>query len=171
MPLTITEALAELKTLAKRLQAKRQYVVDHLIRPEIVKDPLEKDGGTPVVLAREAQAIADLAQRVITIRTSIQKANHITPVTVNGETRTLAEWLTWRKEVAPGHQSFLNAIRTGIQQNRKAWAARTDTNGAGLLVNWDEAALAADIEKTEKILGELDGQLSLKNATVMVEIG
>lgn len=41
----ITEALAELKTLNKRVEKKKEYVKAYLYRQEGLKDPLEKDGG------------------------------------------------------------------------------------------------------------------------------
>ncbi len=37
-----------------------------------------------------------------------------------------------------------------------------------LLVNIDETALAREIEQFEDTFGQLDGQLSLKNATVTI---
>jgi len=37
-----------------------------------------------------------------------------------------------------------------------------------LVVNLDEAKLNSDKEKIKNILGQLDGQLSLKNATIQL---
>src|SRR5437762_2223860 len=103
--ITITEALAELKTLQKRIEKKREFVVTFLARQDGLKDPLGNDGGSFVALGRELQAIHDLDARRVLIRTNIQKINQSTPITVENVTRTIAEWLTWRKEVAPGEQS------------------------------------------------------------------
>jgi hypothetical protein len=176
MKLTITEALAEIKTITKRLEKKRQFVASYLLRAEAAKDPLEKDGGTPLVLARESQAIVDLETRIVAIRTGIQQANHRIAVTVSGQTKMLAEWLTWRKEVAPGRQSFLDLQRRTIVANRQNFQKQLNANPddiglkMGIAVQVDEGALAKDAETIETILGALDGQLSLKNATEFIEL-
>ena len=179
MKTTITEALAELKTISKRVEKKRSYINSYLYRQEALKDPLEKDGGSAVVIARERQAIKDLEFRHVAIRLAIQKINHETPVTVEGITNSLADWLTWRKEVAPEHQRFLLTLRSQIDQARKATqqrggtvvtAAGDATKPTDVIVNVNEAQLAEEMEKLESILGGLDGQLSLKNATVTIEI-
>lgn len=179
MSQTITEALAELKTIQKRLEKKREYVLSFLARQDGIKDPLEKDGGSVEVISRERQAITDLETRHVAIRTAIQKVNQTTLIMVGETTKTIAEWLTWRKEIASGAQSFIAKMRQMILQARtqaqqKGWAARGATETAqqptDVLINADEAALAAEAESYEYILGTLDGQLSLKNATVIIEV-
>lgn len=178
MPLTITEALAELKTIQKRIEKKREYVASYLARHEGFKDPLEKDGGSTVVVARERQAIGDLETRHVAIRTRIQQANHATVIGINGLTKTIAEWLTWRKEIAPGAQATVHKLRNTIthargQAQQKGYAvatAATATAPTDLVINIDEAALAAEAETLETVLGTLDGLLSLKNATVFIDV-
>jgi hypothetical protein len=179
MALTITEALAELKTLHKRIDKKREFIVTFLARQDGLKDPLEKDGGSVEAIKRERQAIADLETRHVTIRTSIQKVNQTTLITVADITKSIAEWLTWRKEIAGGTQSFVNKLRQGIQSARnqaqqKGWNVVAGGTMAAaptvVIINTDEVALAAEAEQLESILGTLDGQLSLKNATVLIDI-
>ena len=174
----ITEALAELKTLVKRIEKKREYVRAYLYRPDGLKDPLEKDGGSQEVLKKELQAIMDLNKRVIDLRTSIQKTNLSTPLTVEGATMSIAEWLTWRKEVSDGDVRFISQARQTLLQARTQAQQRgasvlapgaTAQNPSDVIVNVDEGDLAKQAEKLETILGTLDGQLSLKNATIQVE--
>lgn len=180
--ITITEALAEVKTIQKRLEKKREFVGQYLARNEQIRDPFERDGGSATVLARELQAIGDLEQRVIAIRLGIQEANQRIVLTVQGVERTLAEWLTWRRELAPNQQTFLGAIRNTLAKLRKDAQAKGMTVGIGagvqvgqdnpqnIIVNLDERKLAEDTERIETILGELDGQLSLKNATEFIDL-
>lgn len=177
--MTITEALAELKTIQKRIEKKRDYIGAFLGRQESLKDPLEKDGGSAEVIRRERQAIADLEKRHVAIRLAIQRANHATPVTVEGETRMLADWLTWRKEIAQGQMTFIGRMRQAIQNARnqaqqKGWNVVSDptaaTKPSDMIVNVDEGELAREAERLETVLGGLGGQLSLKNATVLIEV-
>lgn len=179
--LTITEALAETKTIDKRIAKKREAIGTYLARQEKVKDPLAADGGSVQFIKREEQAVSDLEERLVAIRRAILAANTTTQVSVNGDTRSIQDWLTWRREVAPKQQAYLAAMRGGIQKVRqecqqKGFAvvsavAQVGEPGANdVLVNISEQELAGRIERLEEILGTLDGQLSLKNATTTVSL-
>jgi hypothetical protein len=84
----------------------------------------------------------------------------------------------WRREVAPVQQQFLASLRAKIEQARQEATRR----GAGLspsaeaakpndvIVNINEQELARQIEDLEEALGTLDGQLSLKNATLLIDV-
>lgn len=171
--MTITEALAEIKTVGKRIEKKQEFINGYVMRPENLRDPLEKDGGSRTAIDREMQAIGDLEQRLVTLRLAIQKANADTPVTVEGVTKSMAEWLVWRREVAPLRQRRLNGLRTGIVGARQNYVQKARQQGVevkadDLVVNVDEQALAREAETLETVLAQLDGQLSLKNATILI---
>lgn len=179
MTQTITEALAEIKTIGKRLESKRQFVQDYLARQDAIRDPLQNQGGSVAAIRAERQGIADLEARVVAIRAAIQAANVATTVTIGEASRSIANWLTWRREVAPGHKQFLANLRAVLQSARqqataKGIAVRPAGTSEGaptdLVVNIDEKALASEIEALETTLGALDGQLSLKNATTFVTV-
>lgn len=179
--LTITEALAETKTIEKRIAKKREAIQQYVARQDMVKDPLATDGGSVAYIKSEEQSVADLEDRLIAIRAAILAANVTTQVTVEGETRSLQDWLTWRREVAPKQQTYLNQLRQRIESVRQqaqqkglsvvsAVATVGETKPTDLLVNISEKELADRIEHLETVLGSLDGQLSLKNATVTVNL-
>ena len=176
--MTITEALAETKTIDKRISKKREFITGYLFRQDALRDPLAKEGGSVVAIGEARQAIGDLETRLVAIRTAIARANTDEHITVNGMDRSIAEWLVWRREVAPGMQSFLGQLRhafVGVRSEatKKGLAisepgeAKTSND---IVVNVSEIKLAEEIEALEETLGVLDGQLSLKNATVMVDI-
>ncbi|MFI5421254.1 MAG: hypothetical protein ACHQ1H_09845 [Nitrososphaerales archaeon] len=180
MSTTITEALAEIKTIGKRIEKKRQSVATYLARDFRLKDPLEKDGGSVKFIVEERQGISDLENRIVSIRTAIQKSNLATQTTVGNRTMTVAEWLTWRREVSSAAQGFLNSLNSGIRQIRekaqrdggRVVSNATETEGKvalEVIVNIDEKALLEEQENMEKTLGELDGRLSLLNATTVVD--
>lgn len=175
--MTITEALAETKTLGKRMEKKREAIAPYLLRQSIVLDPLLEGGGSKEFIRRERQALTDMETRLVGIRTAIQRVNHATPITIEGETKTIAEWLTWRKEVAPGLQAFLTKMRQTIERVRNDFQKKggtvsedVKTADQNVVVNIDEMALLREMEHIENVLGQLDGQLSLKNATVLVDV-
>jgi hypothetical protein len=182
--LTITEALQEIKTIGKRLEKKRQSIAQYVARDIRVRDPLEKDGGSEKFITQERQAIADLESRVISIRTSIQRSNLDSPLTVGQKTMKVADWLTWRREVAAGRKSFIGSLIGGINNFRnevqkkggRVVAAAVAVNEAAgpndppqIVINVDELALMREQEEIEDILGTLDGKLSLFNATTVIE--
>lgn len=177
MALTITEALAEIKTIDARIGKKSEFIKGHLVRQDGLRDPLLKDGGQSVVIAQERQSVADLAERKMALRRAIQQANDATSVTIGDVTRTISDWLVWRRDVLPGQKKLLADI-AGVIQTARNEAARKGfavvTTGdlakapTDIIVNADEKELSVQIEKLETIAGGLDGQLSLKNATTMV---
>jgi hypothetical protein len=182
--LTITEALAEIKTINKRLEKKKQAVLLNVARDGRMLDPLGKDGGSEKFVAAERQAIRDLEDRLIRIRTQIQLTNLNTPLTVGKRRMSVAEWLTFRREVAEGQQGFyaglsnsIRAIRTKYEQptynvraNVSAVANSGESKPVEVAVHLDEKALIGEQEELETLLGTLDGQLSLLNATTTIEV-
>lgn len=176
--ITITEALAEIKTIGKRIEKKTDFVSAYLLRQEMVKDPLEKDGGSTVAIARELQSVGDLQQRLIAIRAGVQASNLRTRLRIGEVERTITDWLTWRKEVAPVEERLLTQLRQTIEQNRQQWRAKginvgaqgSDLKPQDVVVNVDEGELARRAEDLEATLGTLDGKLSLLNATTLITI-
>lgn len=176
---TITEGLAELKTLRKRIDKKREALGPYLARAEAIRDPLEKQGGSAKHIREERQAVDQLEANYVELRRRIAVANDSTVITVCGVARSISEWLIWRREIAVHRGAWLANMRSGIQQLRSktqqrggsmisATAIVADTKPDDIIVNIDEALLDKELEMHEEILGSLDGQLSLKNATTEI---
>ena len=176
--ITITEALAEIPTITKRINKKQEFIFSYLYRQSSVRDPHEKDGGAQLLISREIQAIDDLQERIVNIRAAIQKSNQVNTITIGNTTRTIADWLTWRREVAPVQQVFLNTIvgrLNAVRQDaqRKGMSVIGEDKGYSsndIIVNISEKGLADSIEEFEQVMGFLDGQLSLKNATILIDL-
>jgi len=176
--MTITEALAELKTIDKRLEKKRQSVMGYLFRQTCLKDPMEEHGGSKSHVSQERQAVQDIEKRRMNIRLAIQKTNLETHIEIAGETKSIAGWLVWRSDVATGRKNFLHGMMTSINKMRNDIQSKgmrvvdgDSTNAqSDVVINLNEKDLIDSMEIMETTLGELDGQLSLKNATTFVEI-
>ena len=172
--MTITEALAEIKTINARILKRLETAVPYLLRDSRIRDPLEKDGGSASFIASEMQAVADLRTRAILLRTSIQKINLEKAISVNGDTRTVSEWLTWRREHSATQKSFVENLIRSIGNAREKFrkeggvtALQNRPSGVPegeLVVNLDERWILSEQDRLEKSLGDLDGQLSLFNA-------
>ncbi len=176
--LTITEALQEMRTIDKRIEKKVDWIGQLAARNEKIRDPVEKEGGSAAVIEQERQAIGDLHRRKVQLRLAINRANDQAVLTIAGETKSIAEWIVWRREVAPIQESILGGLRRGISnvrdQAKRAGTSIVSTQDAAepgdIVVNISEVELAGEIETLEEILGNLDGQLSLKNATTVVNV-
>lgn len=176
--ITITEALQEIKTIDARIQKKKEFVFTYLWRQNTQRDPHEKDGGSAVLIAQERQAISDLLERKISIRTSTNVANSENSITVGKTTRTISEWLVWKRDVAPILKSVLNETAGKLQAMRQEVARKglNVTQNApsevttDVIVNINENDLSKQIEELEETLSTLDGQFSLKNATIKIEV-
>lgn len=184
---TITEALQEIKTIGNRLGKKRASLAPYIARDRRVIDPMgNTPGGSEAFIKSERQAIHDLEERIVSIRTAIQVSNLSSPLTVGGVTRKVAEWLNWRKEIAPESKAFvtslshnINSFRNEVQKKggKTVFANAVQVNEGTspndppqMVINIDEKALLAEQDLMETILGELDGKLSLFNATTTIEV-
>lgn len=175
--LTITEALADIKTINARLATHWDFVSNRLARPAQVKDPLEKDGTTTDAAVRQhRQAARDLRTRIVKLRSAIAQVNQAELLTIDGLTRSIADWIVWRREVAPGAKNELNQLSKSIDQLRaqarsKGGNLKDQSNEpADIILHISETELVQEREHLEKVLGTLDGLLSLKNATTFVEV-
>lgn len=157
-------------------------------RDSRLKDPLADEEGMTSVkyVGQERQAINDLEKRIVDIRSAIQRKNLETACTVGKTTMTVQDWLNFRREVADGRKRFLSTLNQGIKNIRvnvqqkggkvvSAVAAQAVITSAEnppveVLLNLDERELFAEQEGLEQTLGELDGKLSLLNATTVIEV-
>lgn len=179
MTMTITEALAEIKLLTKRHASEHQFVMQNLYRQDAYKDPHLNDGGSEEVISRKLQSLAHLRERIVKIRSAINHVNASKFLVIEGVERTVADWIIWRREVAPLENQALSQMASQIASARQqAQQKGLSVRGPGeeaqaindLHINLSEADLQEDRTRLETILGRLDGQLSLANATTYVVV-
>lgn len=169
--MTITEALADLKTLSKRIEAKRKFVCENVARPDFVSDPFTEEGGAQAKLRAEWQSLNDLIERFVTLRLAIQRANLETDVTVDGKTRTIAEWLAWRREAAPEIRRTLDGLHGQLNEvQRQVHVSANSDNPLKPIYHVSATDVQNNREHFEQVLSDLDGMLSLKNATVLIDV-
>lgn len=177
--MTISEGLAEIKTISKRVDKKREFVRGFLFRQDALKDPHEKQGGSIKLVQQERQAISDLLNEVVKIRAAIVSANASNKVTIGGIERSISDWIVWRRDVSAIAGACLVELHKSLkdmraQAQQKGMSVGTtsssETKAADVIVNIDESKLLKEIEEHEQILGGLDAALSVKNATTVISI-
>lgn len=176
---TITEALAELKTLDKRIASTKDFILKYAVRQGSTIDPLDDEGGSHTVVPRKMQSVRDLFDRKVKIRTAINAVNAETPLTVGSITKTIAEWIIWRRE------AFSLEMQTYRQLQEKVLDARRQCIQAGISLLEDgkqpakvqeascfisESSIQSRIDELVEIESTLDGKLSLVNATTLIQV-
>ena len=170
----ITEALAEVKLIEKKIESKKTFVVSNLTRVDGMPDPL---GDGPKALESEMQSITDMQKRLVSIRAAITKANLAHSIKVNEQEKTIFDWLTWRREISAKHLTFLNQVHSSLKlkvdQSQNAPQAAKNDKGemflVRLLTNLSYPEMLQKAQELQAMLDKLDGQLSLKNATIEIE--
>jgi hypothetical protein len=174
--MTLTEALGKIKTIDARIEKKKQTVMEHLLRPAALVDPLAASGGQELLVQGELQAIKDLLEYKLALKTAINQANQVEYLTIMAGpetiTMSIAEWLMWKRYIAPIRIDLLNNLLRKISNQRDEFVRRmaAQPGQQSLIVNVDEAKLAQQLELVVQVFGEMDGQLSLRNSTAFCDV-
>lgn len=175
--ITITEALAEINLIKKKIDDAEVGIRTMLVRASHVPDFYQEHGGAALMITKTQQSIRDLRTRFLSIRSGISKANIENQISVNGETKTIFDWLTWKREIyQPLEKALKEQIHT-LKQSAEKEAARPevwkDQDGRTQLVSYvrnaDLKTLEDEYNRIVEVYGKLDGQLSLKNATIVIQ--
>lgn len=176
--MTITEALAETKLIVKKVKAQEEFIANNAGRTSVMNDPLEKSGGTPAAITKAFQSIKDLQTRLVKIRTAVQSVNTTKHLVIGEKSMCIADWLNYRREVAPSYQAFLKlasmeCAKLRNQFERTPQIIKLDSGEQKIIqpvFHIDLEWLRKESEVVETVLGELDGKLSLLNATTEIEV-
>lgn len=176
--ITITEALSEINLIKKKIEGKKTEILNNLAKVAHVPDPYANQGGGFAANKAQLQSIKDLNSRLTRIRGAISGANIANTISIMGETKTINDWLTWKREISVIDSKFLMDLCTKSKANMDHWAKQPqvykDDSGTTHLVkyesNIDYVEVLKESERTSEIFEKLDGQLSLKNATIVIEI-
>lgn len=176
--ITITEALSEINLIKKKIQAKQTKIQGMLTQVEHLPDPWAQLGGASAVIKAEYQAIMDLQERLKSIRAGISQANLENTIHLGVRSLSIHDWLIWKREIYKPHEQFIksvnSAVKSYIDQASKSPQVYKDDAGNVQLVKTKVNIEYPDWQRYEQELMEinekLDGQLSLKNATIFIEI-
>jgi len=173
--LTIHQALAEAKRITEKLGARHNEAGELLCRPNITMDP-HGEGGSEAKLQASLNSTNDLALRLVMLRVAVMQSNMESGLTVEGESRTVFAWLTWRRDVAPRLFAFWKAL-----QQREADSVKWERSMAGqpsepnkptpqLVWNLPLGTPSEQVERIGDLLSALDGALQTHNATATITV-
>lgn len=175
--MTITEALSEINLIKKKIEQKTKTVSQYLVSAEHFPDPYASEGGLEKFLRQEIQSLNDLKRRLTKVRSAIAKANLENEITVNEQTMLIHDWLTWKREIANDTGAFYSAVISTVnnQVNAATKNPQVYQNKEGKMelvkfkINVDLPSFIKAQEILEQTKEQLDGKLSLKNATILVQ--
>lgn len=176
--ITITEALSEINLITKKLDDKRNAILPALFIASHVIDPYTDN---KKYVAQEMQSLTDFQARLTKIRALIQKANLEHNITIGETTKSITEWLAWKKEVATKEIDFLKKVNQRLldqsmqaQSRPSVYQVQEADKQITKIVEYKYALDLTTVTKRLEILNDifenLDGQLSLKNATVTIDL-
>lgn len=176
--MTITEALSEVNLISKKIDSKKPVILMNAIRNEHLPDPYEKEGGSSEMVKREWQSLSDLSRRLEKVRAAISQANLANTIRIDETEKTIHDWLVWKRETQKWSQEFISQVLNQVKQNQgqfeRAPQVFKDQDGTvkllKLTVNVDIPEWQRRLENNVELTEKLDGQLSLKNATITVTI-
>ncbi len=176
--MTVTEALSEVNLIKKKIEANDNLILGNLLRPTHAKDIYEKDGGSEKFNATVFQSTRDLNTKLIKIRSAISTANLTHSIAIGKEIKTIHDWLIWKREVFQKYHQVVNQAqaraKTQLESYTNSPKVYKDEEDRQQLVQWvsnvDISALQKEAQELSDMYNKLDGQLSLKNATITVEI-
>jgi hypothetical protein len=168
--MTITEALVELGLIKKKIAHRQSFIEQYAYRLKNLVDPLADQGGSRAAVAEAFQSIHDLADRTIELRSAIAEANRVTIIAIGSVSRSIQDWLTWRRDVYPLLSGLLSSVQQVVrtehrtrQLGQRIMSKEEVAND--LIVNLDEKTLAEDGINVLEAFERLDGLLQVKNAT------
>lgn len=178
MKITITEALSEVNLIKKKITSQQASVLGMLWRPKHIKDIFESEGGTEALIKRNTQSLTDLSKRLEKIRGAIAAANLDNEITIGETTKTIFDWLTWKREASESQLKFTKQVYDSTKGeldrlSRSPQVYKDDEGKTHLLEVVPNIDLGEYLRKQEiltEVIEKLDGQLSLKNATILIDI-
>lgn len=176
--ITITEALSEINLIKKKVDKKRQTILGLLVKAKNLPDPMQSQNGSKEFIKSEVQSMEDLNTRLIRLKGSIAKANIDNKIKVNGYEKNIHDWLIWKRDISKFEIGFTGEVYKTVKSHfdslQKQPQVYKTEDGTTKLVEYESMVEQGDFlkkaEDLQEVFDKLDGQLSLKNATIVIEI-
>jgi hypothetical protein len=92
--------------------------------------------------------------------------NEATQLTIEGSTKSVADWLVWKREVAPNITKELTLLLAGVQLARRGAPQKTTVDQPEPIISHlNERVVMEALTAVQNILSVLDAELSVLNAT------
>lgn len=168
----LTMVLGEISVLKKRIDAIYGTIQEFLIRPSNLVDPIKDKGGSEHFIQEKMDEHRDLVTRLGYLKEVVNDANRHGTLTVQGTTKTVAQWLIWVHDEQPHLLNLIEQMLSKIRATRQMYQQwRPNETSSNFVVCVDEKSLMEMAERLKDMKNELiSSQLSIFNATYTVEV-
>ena len=162
----IIEALKELPVLEKRLLKQSEKIQEYAsyatnIGP--VFDTVEEQKSQVQSLVRSN---LDLIERYCKLRNVLNKTNTTIKVKIEGDERTISEWITFREKGYGFTESTFRRLNDAMAKNHFQQPCNfAEGQSLTLIYCYDEKEKNKALEKAEKVYNQIDSTLEIVNAT------
>ena len=160
----LIEAMKELKLIVAKISRNREETIKYSSGLSNEKPVFETEKAQSEYVARLIQSTEDLVKRYLDLKSAIEYTNLKTKVTIHGETRSISEWLVYKRNLAGIRHHAYQAANDSVALGRKSKDAAA-LKDVQIVRYYDEAVMNAKLRNLIEILGSLDGTLEVINAT------
>ena len=157
----LVEAMKKLQIITKRMDSNTKDINRYSSimsneRPEFGSEEEQKKEVAGLV-----QANKDLMEQYLTLKKQIERTNLETEVDVDGETRTISEWLVIRRKMAKMMEATYIALNDNTARGRMAY--NSGDKMPQVVKMFDEKVRLEGLNKWQTMADEIDGRLQVIN--------
>ena len=152
----IIEALKEIKLIEKKIEENGKLVFKYSSQPDNIKLPFETEEQQKKEIRNLDQSTKDLIENMIILNKRISITNLKVQVEINGETRSIQEWILYRRKIYTLYMNFYENMKVGRFTVEKDVKINTF---------FDERSKVDSIRRIEDTYHHIDRRLEVINAT------
>lgn len=160
----LIEAMKKLKIIRKRMQSNAELVQGYSAQPSCVIPKFGTLEAQAAEIEKLAQSTEDLANYYAELSSRINYTNLTTKVEIAGQTRTIHEWLQYKRILAREIQPVYMAMNDNRGRQEMIGIAVTQTD-VQLVRFYDEKVKNERLRYWQDLYETVDGRLEVVNAT------
>jgi hypothetical protein len=174
-PMTLIAGMKELQLILKKMGSNAGMVLEYAAQPSNEIPLLSTGDAQTDTINRLAQSTEDLADDYAKLSARINYTNLVTCVTINGKTKSIHEWLQYRRKLIRGALSKKDGIKGGIEliyqamstakAEQKINMGRMQTTQIDITRYYDEATKQEKLREWMETYERIDQTLEVVNAT------
>lgn len=164
----LIEALKELPILEKRIQKNCEIISEHAGVALAEESPYGSEMEHRLKIESLVQANLDLATHYEKLKRAIHMTNSATTVTIDGVTKTVDEWITFRTGTGQALLNTYRSLNMDKVNNRSKSTALTHTaleQGVAQKRMYDQERRDAELDRIMQLVEHVPGALEVVNAT------
>jgi len=161
----IIEGLKELRLLEKKIQQNQGRITAYASAVSTEKLPYEDEDRQSAKVQSLIQSTMDMVERYLRLKAALDRTNLQVVVTIEGQTRTIHEWIWLRRKLGMEVVQTYNALNDSAGSARLREAPTIEGERPQVLRFYTEEDKLAAIDKWQDIIHGIDPRMEVVNAT------